>query len=105
LKANKTINQFAVKVGAIKPSQDDLTGYYQVSASVKTNDLASVEFFSRRDGATIWNSRGVDTNAPYSVFLNPQDFLGQSIELKAVVTNSKGASFELPSTKLSIPAS
>jgi len=105
LKANKTINQVSVKVGAITTSQDDFTGYYQVSAGVKTSDLASVEFFSRLAGGTNWDSLGVDTNSPYSVYLNPNDYLGQDLELKAVVTNSKGATFELPSTKLSIPAS
>lgn len=105
LKANKPINQFAVKVGVIKVNQDDLTGYYQVTASVITSDLVSVEFFSRLQGATSWDSLGVDTNAPYSVFVNPNEHLGQNLELKAVVTNSKGATYELPSTKLSIPAS
>ena len=104
LKANKPINQVAVKIGVIKTGQDDLTGYYQVTAGVRTNDLACVEFFSRPQGAKGWDSLGVDTNAPYSVFINPNDFLGQNLELKAVVTNSKGASFELPSAKLSIPA-
>ena len=104
LKANKPINQMAVKIGVIKTGQDDLTGYYQVTAGIRTNDLASVEFFSRTAGAKRWDSLGVDTNAPYSVFINPNEFLGQSLELKAVVTNSKGASFELPSAKLSIPA-
>ncbi|HEY3292631.1 MAG TPA: alpha-amylase family glycosyl hydrolase [Candidatus Nanopelagicaceae bacterium] len=105
LKANKVINQVSVKVGTITTSQDDFTGYYQVSAGVKTSDLASVEFFSRQAGATNWDSLGVDTNSPYSVYLNPNDYLGQDLELKAIVTNSKGATFELPSTKLSIPAS
>lgn len=105
LKANKTINQVSVKVGAITTSQDDFTGYYQVNAGVKTSDLASVEFFVRQVGATNWDSLGVDTNSPYSVYLNPNDYLGQDLELKAIVTNSKGATFELPSAKLSIPAS
>jgi glycosidase len=105
LKANKPINVLTVKIGKITTNQDDLTGYYQVTAGVTTNDLASVEFFSRIEGATSWDSLGVDTNAPYSVFINPNEFLGQNLELKAIVTNSKGASFELPSAKLSIPAS
>ena len=105
LQANKIINQYAVKVGVIKTIQDDLTGYYKVSASVTTSDLASVEFFSRAEGATSWDSLGVDTNSPYNVFINPNDFLGQNLELKAIVTNSKGASFELSRAKLSIPAS
>ena len=104
LKANKVINQFSVKVGVIKTFQDDLTGYYQATAAVTSRDLVTVEFFSRLEGAATWDSLGVDTNSPYSVFINPQDFLGRNIEIKAVVTNSKGASFELPSTKLSIPA-
>lgn len=105
LKANKTINQTSVKVGTITTNQDDLTGYYQAIAGVTTSDLASVEFFSRVEGATNWDSLGVDTNSPYSVFINPKDFFGQNMELKAIVTNSKGATFELPSTKLSIPTS
>lgn len=105
LKANKTINQLSVKVGAISTSQDDLTGYYQASAAVATSDLVSVGFFARVEGASSWDCLGVDTNSPYSVYINPKDFLGQNIEVKAVVTNSKGATFELPSTKLSIPAS
>ena len=104
LKANKSINQPSVKVGAVTTIQDDLTGYYQVRAGVTTSDLASVEFFSRPAGTTHWDSLGVDTNSPYSVFINPKDFLVQKIELKAIVTNSKGATFELPSTELSIPA-
>lgn len=105
LKANKTINQLSVKVRKITTNVDDLTGYYQATAGVTTSDLVSVEFFSRVEGATAWDSLGVDTNAPYSVFVNPKDFLGQNIEIKAIVTNTKGATFELPSTKLSIPAS
>ena len=105
LKANKTINQVSVKVSTITTNQDDLTGYYQATAGVTTRDLASVEFFSRVEGATNWDSQGVDTNSPYSVFINPKDFLGQTIEIKAVVTNSKGGTYELPSTKLTIPTS
>ena len=105
LKANKKINQVSVKIGTILTNQDDLTGYYQATAGVTTSDLASVEFFSRVNGALNWNSQGVDVNSPYSIFINPKDFLGQTIEIKAVVTNSKGATYELPSTKLTIPAS
>jgi glycosidase len=102
-KANRSIDQISVKVGRISTQQDDFTGYYQVSAAVTTKDLASVEFFSRPVGTSYWVSSGVDTNSPYSVYINPADFVGQNLELKAIVTNSKGATFELPSTKLSIP--
>ena len=105
LKANKVIDQTSVKVGVITTTQDDLTGYYQATAFVATSDLASVEFFSRAEGTSNWSSLGVDTSSPYSVYINPQDFLGQTLEVKAIVTNSKGATYELPSTKLSIPAS
>lgn len=105
LKANKTIDQTGVKVGAITINQDDLTGYFQAAAGVTTSDLASVEFFSREEGSTNWTSLGVDTNSPYNVFINPQDFLNKNLDIKAIVTNSKGATFELPITKLSIPAS
>ena len=105
IKANNAIDQSSVKVGVISTNQDDLTGYYQVSAHVITHDLVSIEFFSRSKGSTAWDSLGVDTNSPYSVFINPKDFLGQSLDLKAIVTNSKGATFDLPITTLSIPAS
>lgn len=105
LKANKTIDKTAVKIGKIKIAQDDLTGYFQVSAGITSTDLLSVEFFSRTDGNSNWSSLGVDTNSPYSVYINPQDFRGQNLEIKAIVTNSKGATFALPSTKLSIPTS
>lgn len=105
LKANKTIDQTSVKVGVITISQDDLTGYYQAAAVVTTSDLASVEFFSREGNSTNWTSLGVDTNSPYNVFINPQEFLGKNLEVKSIVTNSKGETFEAPITKLSIPAS
>ena len=105
LKANKKIDRTAVKLGKIKINQDDLTGYFQATAGITSSDLLSVQFFSRIAGASSWSSLGVDTNSPYSVYINPQDFLGQNLEITAIVTNSKGATFALPSRKLFIPAS
>jgi hypothetical protein len=36
--------------------------------------LLSVEFFARNAGSTKWISQGIDTGAPYSIFLDPIDF-------------------------------
>lgn len=102
LKAKKKINQFSVKTGKVTVTQDDLTGYYRVGAEVSTADLVSVEFMARAQVSTTWTSLGVDTGAPYSVFINPKDYPDPNIEVRAVVTNSKGASFALPSTKFTI---
>jgi glycosidase len=104
-KANKPIDQVGVKTGKIKVSEDYLTGYFHAVAGLTTNDLLSVEFSVKSASTGTWSSVGVDTNAPYSVYLNPQDYSGQTIEIKAVATNSKGATFALPSATFTVPAS
>ncbi|MFZ2227952.1 MAG: alpha-amylase family glycosyl hydrolase [Candidatus Nanopelagicaceae bacterium] len=105
LKANKLIDKTDVKVGKIKVKEDYLTGFFQASAGFVTSDLLSVELFFKSAGTPDWSSLGVDTNAPYSVFIDPLEHAGETLEIKAVATNSKGASFALPSTKITIPAS
>ncbi|MFA5918866.1 MAG: alpha-amylase family glycosyl hydrolase [Candidatus Nanopelagicaceae bacterium] len=105
LKANKLIDRTEVKVGKIKVKEDYLTGFFQALAGIVTTDLLSVEFFYKSSMTPEWSSLGVDTNAPYSVFVDPQEHAGETLEIKAVATNSKGASFELSSTEISIPAS
>ncbi len=104
-KANNRIDKVNVAVSKISVVLDDMTGYYQVSGKLSSNDLLSVEFLARSTSSAAWTSLGVDTNAPYSVYINPKDFLGQDIEIKAVATNSKGKTFALPSTKFTVPAS
>jgi hypothetical protein len=47
---------------------------------------------------------GTDSNSPYMVYLDPLEFEGKSVQVKAEATNSKGARFELPSTTIRIPA-
>jgi len=105
LKANKLIDRTEVKVGKIKVKEDYLTGFFQATAGIATNDLLSVEFFYKSAKTPEWRSLGVDTNSPYSVFVDPQEHAGETLEIKAVAINSKGASFALPSTKITIPAS
>ena len=105
LKANKLIDRTDVKVGKIKVKEDYLTGFFQATAGIATSDLLSVEFFYKSAKTPGQSSLGVDTNAPYSVFVDPQEHAGETLEIKAVATNSKGASFALPSTKITIPAS
>ena len=81
-----------------------MTGYYQVKAGINSVDLLSVEFFTRASGSSKWISNGIDTGAPYSIFIDPLDFPKKKLEIKAVVTNSKGKNFALPIAKLSISA-
>ena len=102
LKANSTINQFATKHTKLSTSVDDLTGFYKVKAGISSKDFLSVEFFARKAGSTRWVSQGVDTGAPYSIFIDPLDFPKKKIQLKATARNSKGESFVFPITSLTI---
>ena len=105
LKANSAIDQFATKTTKISTSVDDLTGFYKVKAGLSSNDFLAVEFFVRIAGTTKWISQGVDTGAPYSIFIDPQDFPKKKLEIQAVARNSKGESFVLPIAKLTISSS
>jgi len=105
LKANSPIDQFATKVTKLSTSFDDLTGFYKVKAGLTSKDFLLVEFFARNAGTTKWISQGVDTGSPYSIYLDPLDFPKKKIELRAVARNSKGESFVLPITKLTISTS
>ena len=104
LKASNTINQFATKHSKLSTSPDDLTGFYKVKAGISSKDFLSVEFFARNAGSTKWISQGIDTGAPYSIFIDPLDFPKKKLELKATARNSKGESFVFPITKLTISA-
>jgi glycosidase len=104
LKANQKIDKTEVKVGKISSKLDFLTGYYETKASVTTKDLAKVTFFSRTASDQPWSSMGTDTNFPYIVYVDPLEYEGKSVQIKAEVINSKGARYELPSTTIVIPA-
>ena len=104
LKANQKIDKTQVKVGKISSKLDFLTGYYETKASVTTKDLAKVTFFSRTASDQPWSSMGTDTNFPYIVYVDPLEYEGKSVQIKAEVINSKGARYELPSTTIVIPA-
>ena len=103
LKAKKYIDTVSVKVGKISVAEDEMTGYYQVIAGLTSSDLLSVEFFLKTSTSSSWNSLGTDTSAPYSVFINPKDYSGENLKLKAVPTNSKGEVFELAETRFTFP--
>jgi glycosidase len=104
LKAGNTINQFATKHTKLSTFVDDLTGFYKVKAGISSKDFLSVEFFARNVGSTKWLSQGVDTAAPYSIFIDPLDFPRKKIELRAIARNSKGENFAFPITRLTISA-
>ena len=104
LKAGNTINQFATKHTKLSTFVDDLTGFYKVKAGISSKDFLSVEFFARSVGTTKWLSQGVDTGAPYSIFIDPLDFPKKKIELRAIARNSKGENLAFPITRLTISA-
>jgi len=104
LKANKGIDKTSVKVGKITSEMDFLTGYYETKATIVSQDLLRVTFFCRTSANQPWVSLGTDTNAPYSVYIDPLEYEGKKIEIRAEALNSKGVRYELPSTTITIPA-
>ena len=104
LKANKGIDKTAVKVDKITSEMDFLTGYYETKATITSQDLLRVTFYARTAADQPWVSLGTDTNAPYSVYIDPMDYEGKKIEIRAEALNSKGVKYELPSTTITIPA-
>ncbi len=104
-RARKLIDAASVKVAKISVTVDDMTGYFQAKANLTSRDLLSVAFFVKTPTSPTWAYLGTDTNAPYSVYVNPNEIFGESFEIKARATNSKGEVFELPSTQFSIPTS
>lgn len=104
LKANQQIDKTAVKVGKVSSELDFLTGYYETKAAVTSSDLLKVTFYSRTSSDQPWSSLGTDTNSPYSVFIDPLDFEGKTVQVRAVAVNSKGVKHELQSSSVVIPA-
>jgi hypothetical protein len=104
LKANKGIDKTSVKVGKITSQMDFLTGYYETKAAITSQDLLRVTFYCRTSADQPWVSLGTDTNAPYSVYIDPLDYEGKKIEIRAEALNSKGVKYELPSTTITVPA-
>jgi len=104
LKANKGIDKTDVKVGKLSSQMDFLTGYYETKAGVTSKDLLKVTFYCRSAADQPWISLGTDTNAPYSVYIDPLEHPNQKLELRAEVINSKGDKYELPYTSVAIPA-
>lgn len=104
MKANQRINRTDVKVGKISTKLDFLTGYYEIKAAVTSKDILKVAFLIRQSNEKPWFSLGNDTNSPYTVFIDPLEFEGKKVQIKAVVKNSKGREYETASTTLLIPA-
>ena len=104
LKANKGIDQSDVKVGKITSAMDFLTGYYETKASVTSKVLLSVSFFARKNANESWISLGTDTSAPFSIYIDPLEYAGSTLELRAQASNSKGVTYELPHTTVTIAA-
>lgn len=104
LKANKKIDKTNVKIGKITSEMDFLSGFFETKATITSSDLLKVTFYARTTPNQAWISLGTDMNAPYSVYIDPLDFPGASLELRVSATNSKGVSYELPHATVNIPA-
>ena len=105
LKANKAIDKTTVKVGKITSEMDFLSGYYETKASVVSQDMLKVTFYGRTSPNQSWKSLGTDTNSPYSVYIDPLNYLDKKLQIRADAVNSKGAKYGLPITTITIPAS
>jgi glycosidase len=103
LQAKKDISSNLVKMGKLKASNDALSGFKRVTAQVKTQDLAVTEFFVRKLGSQQWQSLGVDLNAPYRIYIDPNEHFG-NLEVKAVVTNSSERKYESSVISVNIAA-
>ena len=101
-KANKVIDRTDVKVGKVTSEMDYLSGYYETKASITSKDLLNVSFSCRTAADQPWISLGTDTNAPYSVFIDPLEYPEQNLEIRVQVTNSKGAMYELAHANVTI---
>ena len=104
LRANQKIGKSEVKIGKISSKLDFLSGYYETKATIISRDLLKVSFFARSPANPSWVLLGTDLSSPYSVFIDPLEFPGENLELRASVTNSKGVVNELPHAKVSITA-
>jgi hypothetical protein len=102
LRAEKAITNSKVEVTGLVAKEDFLTGFYQVTARIKSMDLARAQFWIK-DGNK-WSSLGTDLSQPFNVYVDPKEFPGER-QVKAIITNSKGVAFEAKEITLSIPAS
>lgn len=101
LKAKKDIATNPIQVGKLAFKEDFLSGYLRITAPVKSNDLAITEFFVKKANQSEWNSIGLDLNAPYRVYLDPNEHSG-ALQVKAIVTTVKGGKYELQSRAINV---
>lgn len=102
-KANKEIDLTGVKAGKITVKMDFLSGYYETKAVVASKDLLKVSFYAKVVGDKFWQPLGTDSNSPYSVYINPSEYQGKKVEIRADAVNSDGKKFELQSVVSEFP--
>ena len=81
-----------------------MTGYYESRLAITSNDLLKVKFIARIAPNQPWIELGSDTNSPFRMYIDPLEFLGKTVEVRAQIVNSKGDQSESKSTKFSIPS-
>jgi len=101
LKATKGITERDVKIGNLKAEEDFLTGFHSIKAQVTSRDLVTTEFFVQE--GTKWQTLGIDSNYPFTYYLNPEEISGK-IMIKAIVTDSRGKVYEFKPLSLTIAA-
>ena len=102
LRAQKDITETKVQIKTLSARQDFLTGFYSIKAPLVTRDLVKTEFFIQDEKS--WRSLGVDFSAPFTYYLNPEEFSGK-ITVKAKTTDSKGRVYEFKPITFSITSS
>ena len=105
LKANQKVDKTDFKIGKLTSKLDFLTGYYETKLAVTTSDIVKVQFFGKTAKDQPWVSFGTDVNAPYSVYIDPTEFKGKKLQIRAQVVNSKGEKRDSSSTTVAISAS
>jgi len=93
LKADRSPNLSEVKLGKLTLAKDPGTGFYQLSLTAQTSDLAEAKFYRKQFGTGTWQLIGQDSNYPFNHYLSANTV--SNSEFKAVVTTTDGSQFQL----------
>ena len=88
LKARQLLPVPTAPTVAIRAAKSQITGKYQLTATVPGSDPSSVTFVIRRKGSTAWAALGTDDARPFRVFVAPAR--GAQVDVAAVVKDSVG---------------
>ena len=93
LKADRSPNLTEIKVSKLTLAKDPGTGFYQLSLTAQTSDLAEAKFYGKLSGTSTWQLIGQDSNYPFNHYLSAKEV--SNSEFKAVVITTDGSRSEL----------